>query len=117
MSTKHDRQAGMSAVLGMGYGFAPAVAAPADAYATMAFEVGLGKSLPPVEKQALGRLLRPRRLYHDIRDGKPWLSCVAHGPQIGPVSQDAAERGHAEGTRCPQCAAECAVRAQALGIV
>lgn len=47
-----------------------------------------------------------RRMYHDRRDGKNYLSCLVHGPQRGPISQDEAERGHAEGEKCPVCREE-----------
>ena len=48
--------------------------------------------------------IRRRRLYHD-RDlgGQNYLTCIHHGRQIGPISQQAAETGHAEGRRCPKC--------------
>ncbi len=56
---------------------------------------------------------RPRRMYHDRIKGQNWLSCCLHGPQKGPLSQDAAELGHACGEKCPTCTAEIAERMKA----
>jgi hypothetical protein len=47
---------------------------------------------------------RPFRLYHDRDEhGNNYLSCLIHGRQTGPVSQERAEAGHAKGERCPTC--------------
>ena len=53
----------------------------------------------------MSRLVRCRTLYHDRREGRNWLSCLRHGPQVGPVSQQAAEDGHGR-TFCSVCDAE-----------
>ena len=51
-----------------------------------------------------GHTIRRRRMYHD-RDlgGRNFLSCLIHGKQVGPISQQDAEIGHAEGRKCPAC--------------
>lgn len=50
--------------------------------------------------------IKRRRMFHDRDErGQNYLTCLAHGRQAA-VSQEEAERGHAEGRKCPACDAE-----------